>query len=46
MGYPFYYWPNYLLMNQGDGTFRNRATELGIKPPSVCRGLKLLQAAR
>jgi enediyne biosynthesis protein E4 len=33
MGYPFYYWPNYLLMNQGNGTFLNRATELGIEPP-------------
>ncbi|HKI31719.1 MAG TPA: CRTAC1 family protein [Gemmataceae bacterium] len=33
MGYPFYYWPNYLLMNQGDGTFRNRAKEMGIEPP-------------
>ena len=33
MGYPFYYWPNYLLMNQGDQTFRNRAHELGIEPP-------------
>jgi len=33
MGYPFYYWPNYLLMNQGDGTFRNQADELGIEPP-------------
>jgi hypothetical protein len=33
MGYPFYYWPNSLLMNQGDGTFRNRAAELGIEPP-------------
>jgi hypothetical protein len=33
MGYPFYYWPNYLLMNQGDGTFRNRADELGVEPP-------------
>jgi hypothetical protein len=32
MGYPFYYWPNYLLMNQGDGSFRNQATELGIEP--------------
>ncbi|HEV3081760.1 MAG TPA: CRTAC1 family protein [Gemmataceae bacterium] len=39
MGYPFYYWPNYLLMNQGDGTFRNRAAELGIEPPS--RGIHL-----
>jgi len=33
MGYPFYYWPNYLLMNEGDGTFRDRAGELGIEPP-------------
>jgi hypothetical protein len=33
MGYPYYYWPNYLLMNQGDGTFRDRAAELGIEPP-------------
>jgi hypothetical protein len=33
MGYPFYYWPNALLMNQGDGTFRDRAAELGIEPP-------------
>jgi hypothetical protein len=33
MGYPFYYWPNYLLMNQGDGTFVNRAEELGVEPP-------------
>ena len=33
MGYPFYYWPNALLMNQGNGTFRNRAAELGVEPP-------------
>jgi len=33
MGYPFWYWPNYLLMNQGDGTFQDRAEELGIEPP-------------
>ena len=33
MGYPFYYWPNQLLMNNGDGTFRERAVELGIEPP-------------
>jgi hypothetical protein len=33
MGYPFYYWPNPLLMNQGDGTFRNRAREAGMEPP-------------
>jgi hypothetical protein len=33
MGYPFYYWPNALMMNQGDGTFRDRATDLGVEPP-------------
>jgi enediyne biosynthesis protein E4 len=33
MGYPYYYWPNPLLMNQGGGTFANRAEELGIEPP-------------
>jgi hypothetical protein len=33
MGYPFYYWPNSLLMNESDGTFRSRATELGLEPP-------------
>jgi hypothetical protein len=39
MGYPFYYWPNYLLMNAGDGTFRDRAAELGVEPPR--RGVNL-----
>jgi hypothetical protein len=33
MGYPFYYWPNYLLMNQRDGAFADRAKELGVEPP-------------
>jgi len=33
MGYPFYYWPNSLMMNKGDGTFVDRATDLGIEPP-------------
>jgi hypothetical protein len=33
MGYPFYYWPNSLFMNQRDGTFRDRASELGVEPP-------------
>src|SRR5262249_28777154 len=39
MGYPFYYWPNYLLMNQRDGTFRDRADELGVEPPARGRYL-------
>lgn len=33
MGYPFYYWPNYLMTNDGSGRFRNVAEELGIEPP-------------
>src|SRR2546427_679863 len=33
MGYPFYYWPNQLMMNNGDGTFRDPADVLGIQPP-------------
>jgi hypothetical protein len=33
MGYPFRYWPNYLMMNQGNETFVNRAKDLGIEPP-------------
>jgi hypothetical protein len=34
MGYPFYYWPNSLLMNRGDGTFADRAAEVGVEPPA------------
>jgi hypothetical protein len=41
MGYPFYYWPNSLLMNRGDGTFADRAEETGIEPPP--RGIFLPQ---
>jgi len=33
MGYPFFYWRNYLLMNNGDGTFTDRAREAGLDPP-------------
>jgi hypothetical protein len=33
MGPPFFYWPNYLMMNQGDGTFRDRAVQAGIESP-------------
>lgn len=39
MGYPFYYWPNSLMMNQGDGTFQDRATTMGIEPPARGRFL-------
>ncbi len=34
MGYPFYYWPNALLMNNGDGTFADRAAALRAEPPA------------
>jgi hypothetical protein len=33
MGYPFYYWPNQLLMNNGNETSTERAHKLGIEPP-------------
>ncbi len=32
MGYPGFYWPNALMMNDG-GTFADRAREEGIEPP-------------
>jgi PPE-repeat protein len=34
MGYPFYYWPNSLMMNKGDGTFADAASRLGVEPPT------------
>ncbi|HQU43787.1 MAG TPA: CRTAC1 family protein, partial [Pirellulales bacterium] len=33
MGYPFFYHPSSLLMNNGDGTFRDVAAREGIEPP-------------
>ncbi|HEV3343435.1 MAG TPA: CRTAC1 family protein [Pirellulales bacterium] len=33
MGYPFFYHASYLMMNPGDGTFRDEATRQGIEPP-------------
>jgi hypothetical protein len=39
MGYPFYYWPNQLMMNKGNEHFAERARDLGIEPPS--RGIFL-----
>ena len=33
MGYPFVYWPNYLLMNNGKGLFEQKASAFGIEPP-------------
>jgi hypothetical protein len=33
MGYPWDYWPNRLLMNNGDRTFSERSQEEGIEPP-------------
>lgn len=33
MGYPFYYWPNSLMMNNGKGAFTDQAASAGIEPP-------------
>jgi hypothetical protein len=33
MGYPFFYWPNRLLMNNGDETFLEKSSQEGIEPP-------------
>jgi enediyne biosynthesis protein E4 len=33
MGYPYFYWPCALMMNNGDETFTDRAEEEGIEPP-------------
>jgi enediyne biosynthesis protein E4 len=32
MGHPFFYWRNYLLMNQGNGTFKDESASRGIEP--------------
>jgi hypothetical protein len=32
MGYPYEFWPNVLLMNNGNETFTDRAEEAGIEP--------------
>jgi hypothetical protein len=34
MGYPFFYWPSGLMMNNGDATFTDRAQTAGIEPPT------------
>ena len=34
MGYPFFYWPSALMMNQGDGSFADLADTEGIEPPA------------
>ncbi len=34
MGYPFYYWPNSLLMNSGRSSFDEKASAFGIEPPA------------
>ena len=33
MGYPYGYWPNALMMNNGNETFTDRAAKEGIEPP-------------
>jgi hypothetical protein len=39
MGFPYLYWPNYLLMNNGNETFTDRAETAGIEPPTEGRYL-------
>jgi hypothetical protein len=34
MGYPWGYWPNAFLHNNGDGTFTDQAREFGLDPPA------------
>lgn len=34
MGYPFFYWRNYLMMNNRDETFSDRSRTEGIEPPA------------
>lgn len=53
MGYPFHYWPNYLLMNDGAGAFVNRAEAAGVEPPVAgryfaekIRGLPMSRSSR
>lgn len=53
MGYPFHYWPNYLLMRDEKGRFKNRAEAAGIEPPpggkygpQQIRGLPMARSSR
>jgi hypothetical protein len=53
MGYPWDYWPNRLMMNNGDETFSERSAELGIEPPvrgryldRVIEGKKMPRSSR
>jgi hypothetical protein len=34
MGYPYFYWPSALMMNQGNETFLGRADLEGLEPPA------------
>ncbi len=40
MGYPFFYWPNHLFINNGQGVFANATLESGIEPPARGRVIK------
>jgi len=43
MGFPYFYWRSMMLVNNGDGTFTDRAGETGIDPPPG--GVELEQIA-
>jgi hypothetical protein len=34
MGFPYWYWPNALMMNNGNGTFTDLAQLMGVEPPA------------
>jgi hypothetical protein len=53
MGYPFFYWRNYLMMNNGNGTFTDRSRTRGIEPPprgrylpETIRGERMARSSR
>ena len=39
MGLSFFYWPNSLMMNNGNGTFSDRAAQEGLEPPPGGRSI-------
>ncbi|HVA46665.1 MAG TPA: CRTAC1 family protein [Pirellulales bacterium] len=46
MGYPYFYYPCSLLLNNGNGTFVDRAAEEGVEPPREGQFLSELIFAR
>ena len=40
MGYPYFYWPNRLFLNDGSGKFQDAASAAGVEPPRAGTVLK------